>query len=242
MPGIHSMKKVAALAAMMVAGGAGAAVAATFSFSEDPRVITSPYTFSYNDLTVSVTGWNYTPPAAVGDTVTPDSPSDVVVNRQGLGVCENNAGDGKQCGNTTIDAVTDDGPELAVFTFSRAVTLSSISFNQDDTGERVDFLTSMGSFPLTYRGFQTFSSGGPNQDTFTLSLGSLKQLGIGVFSSSNQSDQVRISGFTLECDGLTNCLDDDGNTGGPSVVPLPAGLPLLASALGIGLFLRRRRA
>ena len=36
--------------------------------------------------------------------------------------------------------------------------------------------------------------------------------------------------------------DDDGNTGGPGVVPLPAGLPLLASALGIGLFLRRRRA
>lgn len=37
--------------------------------------------------------------------------------------------------------------------------------------------------------------------------------------------------------------DDDGNTGGPmNPIPLPAGLPLLASALGLGLFLRRRRS
>ena len=36
---------------------------------------------------------------------------------------------------------------------------------------------------------------------------------------------------------------DDGDTGGPvGAVPVPAGLPLLASALGIGLFLRRRRS
>lgn len=241
MPGLRNTKTIAVLAAMMAAGGAGAATAATINFSETPRFIGSAYTFSYNDLDVSVTGWNYVHPSTVGDQVTPTSPSDVVVNNEGLGVCNNELGDGKQCGSTLLDGTSSDGPELAVFTFSKAVTLSSISFNNDNTGERVDFLTSMGSFPLTYKGFQTFTGGGPTSDTFTLSLGSLQQLGVGVFNRSNKADEVRISGFTFECDGLTDCTDDDGNTGGPSPVPLPAGLPLLASALGVGLFLRRRR-
>ncbi|SHF82987.1 hypothetical protein SAMN05444339_1159 [Loktanella atrilutea] len=34
----------------------------------------------------------------------------------------------------------------------------------------------------------------------------------------------------------------DGDTGGPSPVPLPAGLPMLASALGLAVFLRKRRS
>jgi hypothetical protein len=238
-PDFRIKNTIAALAVMATAGWAGAASAATVTFSEMPRIIGTPYTFSYNDLDVTVRGWNYTHTGTVGAQVTPTSESDIVVNNQGLGVCDNVAGTGKQCGSTLIDAESSGGPEIAVFTFSKAVTISAISFNQNNKGEQVDFLTSAGSFPLTYRGTQTFAGGGPNSDTFTLSLGSLQQLGVGVFGSSNKADQVRISGFTFACDGLTDCTDDDTV---PSPVPLPAGLPMLASALGLGVFLRKRHA
>ena len=239
---LSTLKGAAASATLALAFfGATAASAATVTFSEAPRVIGTPYTFSYNNLDVIVTGWNYTHTATAGAQVTPTSQSDIVVNNEGLGVCDNVAGTGTQCGNTLIDAESSGGPEVAVFTFSKAVTISAISFNQNNKGEQVDFLTSAGSFPLTYRETQTFAGGGPNSDTFTLSLGSLQQLGVGVFSSKNPADQVRISGFTFACDGLTDCMDD-GDTGGPSPVPLPAGLPMLASALGLAVFLRKRRS
>lgn len=63
----------------------------------------------------------------------------------------------------------------------------------------------------------------------TLTFAGLESLGSGL------SHYVEFGEY--ECTGS----DCDGGTGGPNPVPLPAGLPLLAAALGLGFFLRKRR-
>lgn len=58
--------------------------------------------------------------------------------------------------------------------------------------------------------------------------------------ASSPGDYVRV--FTQRSPGAEDGVDGDDGDGVPGVVPLPAGLPLLASALGMAAILRRRRS
>lgn len=56
-------------------------------------------------------------------------------------------------------------------------------------------------------------------------------------NGGNQPAYSHVSLYLVDCDDPFDC--DGGGTGGD--IPLPAGLPLLASAMGIGYILRRRK-
>jgi hypothetical protein len=62
----------------------------------------------------------------------------------------------------------------------------------------------------------------------------LAAYGVTLFTFDTRSP-VRIDGTTVHVDAIVKYLDD------PSLVPLPAGLPLLAGALGLLALIRRRQ-
>ncbi|MCB1378951.1 MAG: VPLPA-CTERM sorting domain-containing protein [Rhodobacteraceae bacterium] len=250
----------AAIAGVMLPMGASAA---TVGFATTPPQQLSEWSFNVGSITVTVKGYSYTRPAQIGGSVTPFDQADLDLNNQGLGVCDDL--NTKPCKNGMLDAIpANGGPEVVVFSFSSAVTIGKVKFNQNDNGgDDVDLMTSLStSFPLTL--VETRATGaGPQNDTFT--LGAPDYAGVSMFavgiaghpqnplsavSKQNgqaNSDQLRLESLVFECVAIqgvikADCNKDDGDVPGPEPVPLPAGLPLLATALGLGALLRRRKS
>lgn len=182
---------------------AGAASATTFNFgngfdNQSSVVLNSP------DLTLTVSAYSDYVTGAGADTVG-------TINRNINGWGVSGAPDLGRLGASATET------EALVLTFSRAVTLQSLSIFQPSTLGAFFSLLDSGDALL-----QRFAvpTGAPTPDVFNISY----QGTTFVILGDSQGNGVRLAGLTV------------------AAVPLPAASLLLASGLGLlGLFGRRRR-
>ncbi|TCS59992.1 putative secreted protein [Primorskyibacter sedentarius] len=221
--------------AVLAVGVVSGATAATVNFSASPAVQGPSLSQTVDGVTLTATGFSYTPTSTIGSTVTLGAQADVIIGNQGLGVCDDLSPSSSalvSCGQPLVDAVSNNGgPELASFAFSKAVNILSVTFNQNDNNDDVD-LYAGSPLALVLRDTSSLS-GGPTGDVISLAgnaaFEGILNFGVGIFDfgpNGNNSDQVRIASIEFEA---------------VNVVPLPAGAVLLFTALGGLGFMRRRR-
>jgi len=212
-------------------------LAATFNFSQAPDIQGPSLSQTVGSVTLTATGYSYTPTTTIGGAVTLGAQADVIIQNQGLGVCDNLSTSPTslaQCGQPLVDAIPNNGgPELAKFTFSKAINVLSVSFNQNDQNDDVDLFAGT---PLSFYLRDTTSlSGGPTGDVISLAgnaaFQGITMFGVGLFDHptngpGNTSDQVRIASITFEI----------------AAVPVPAGAVLMLTALGGLGFARKRKS
>jgi len=214
-----NLNTLPAIAISTILLGVGSTHAATIDFNtmtQGPSL-----SFDVEGVGLTVTGADYVAPDTLG------AARDVIVGAQGLGVCDNlSPADGPlaQCGQPLVDAIANNGgPELVIFSFDEAVSLTSLSFNQNDVNDDVNILVGT---PLGF--VETYSSfgGGPTGDTITFAtdvsadFSSVTTFAIGISDqgrSGNNSDQVRIQSISFDIIGGSDDTDDTD----VSVVPRP---------------------
>lgn len=219
-------------AALATVISVGASHAATFTFSNAPAVQGPSLTQSQGGLTLTITGFDYTPNGTLGSALSLGNQNDVSIDNQGLGVCDGLSpvgGPYVSCGQPLVDAIANNGgPEVAVFSFSRAVNILSVVFNQNDNGDDIDIF---GGSPLALILRDTTSlGGGPNDDDIDVSalLKGVTSFAVGVYdqgSNGRNGDQVRIASIEYEL----------------AAVPLPAAGWLMIAGIGGLAALRRKR-
>lgn len=205
----------AAVAALGVSVGAASAATTTFDFRNGSNLVNS-LVYTQGDLTVTVTGQ--------GD----NGSSRKVRSWGGSG-----GGIGVQTGNSidphhTIDSIGID--DIAVLTFSKAVTITSLAFRYISAGAEFDFR--VGPAPLVER-----TANIDARSTVThASFASYESTVFGIEASCAASlfgVCLKESAFKLA--GVTVTYDDP-----PVPVPVPAAGALLVGALGALGALRRR--
>lgn len=111
---------------------------------------------------------------------------------------------------------------------------TNVSYYNTGLSTGLDLLVKGVGYVFDMTGIAAFQ--GNNLAKVTWSASTSAQLRLDcVVNSFDGSTSEPLSGFTGGCG-----LDDGGGTGGPPPVPLPAGLPLMLSALGIVAVVRRK--
>lgn len=217
---MKNLAKTAVVAAALAIGASAAdATTVTFDLTVSGNTYGWTQSFTSGGVTMDVSGYNYSLPVVVGNPVTLTQQIGVAGGTNGLGACSNaTSPSDTSCGRSDlIDALT--APELLRFSFSQAVQILSVEWNNNDSNDHFDLFTGS-TLEFASAGFTAGPPGRTN--VFNPALGPLSVFGVG---NQTPSDQYRIASIVIET----------------AAVPVPAAGLLLAGGLGGLAALRRKR-